>query len=432
MNTAAKGDELVNAFYQYLVDQKNIGQLIYGVYPPENCRIYKKKKYYCKERENYVEFDIVIELYRSGGEAPHSHIIFECKNHKGSIPEIYINEFKEKVFRIFKNAGKSIFIFTSKLQSGAENVAKNARIGLAKYNEYGLEIIAERKEICIEFDFIRSQILQNNKTMKSLKFSGFYDGKYFGMIGEFLSAIDCGSEEYSRHENEGKNLSIPFLTTKQIKDAAVQVLNRVNYRSGAVDVGEICRSLSIELQSVDQDIYDADGALIIGSANFERRTIQINSHSCLRETRQRFTIGHEIGHFCLSHELYIRSEATIESDLFVTHELADSFNYERLEYQANAFCSELILPDESFLQKTREIRRDLDIKDRGHGYIFVDDQPCNYFPYEELLARLSNYFMVSKQAIEVKFKREKMVTDQRRKNNSLATHRFFSDLIPPL
>lgn len=432
MNTVAKGDNLENAFHQYLLDQQDSGQPVFGMFSPETCKIYKKKKYYCKEREADVEFDIVLEIYRIGRKKPSLYVVFECKNHGSNLSETYVNDFSSKISRIFRQAVKGVIVVTSKLQSGAEAVARNARMGIIRYNEHGMDTIAERRGICIEHDFVRSQILQNNDAIKSLKFSAYHDGKYFGTVKDFLKNIDPGSVDIAQYENEDRILSIPFFTTRQFKNSAAEVLSRVNYMSGAVDLDEICRSLSIDLQIVDQDIYDADGAFILGSANFEQRTIQINSRSNSRETRERFTIGHEIGHFCLFHEQYLRSEAIIERDLFITSEKADSFNYERLEYQANAFCAELILPDKSFLQKTEEIRRDLDIKDRGHGYIFVDDQPCNCFPYEELLARLSTYFRVSKQAIEVKFKREKMVTDQRRKNNNPATLRFFSDLIPPL
>jgi len=103
------------------------------------------------------------------------------------------------------------------------------------------------------------------------------------------------------------------------------------------------------------------------------------------------------------------------------------FSYERLEYQANTFASELILLFEMFLRKTAEYRRELEIKDKGHGYIFVDDQPCNYGPYNQLLLYLSSYFEVSKQAIEIKYRKNGMLTDQRKKPKSLSIPLTISD-----
>lgn len=43
MNTSEKGDDLEASFYEYLVEQKNNGELLYGLYSPENCTIFRKK-----------------------------------------------------------------------------------------------------------------------------------------------------------------------------------------------------------------------------------------------------------------------------------------------------------------------------------------------------------------------------------------------------
>jgi len=155
---------------------------------------------------------------------------------------------------------------------------------------------------------------------------------------------------------------------------------------------------------------------ILGSANFDRQEIVINAHGNI--TRERFTLGHEIGHFFLKHQVYLASESVIESDLRIVSEREGSFNYERLELQANLFASNLILPDEIFVRKTAEFRRLLGITDRGHGYIFVDDQPYNYQVYEQLLTQLLTYFEVSKQAIQYKLQNLGMLTDQRSRRAS--------------
>ncbi|PDT17650.1 hypothetical protein CO670_07820 [Rhizobium sp. J15] len=427
MSSTSKGDRLEDAFHQYLVDQQDRGELVFGAYPPGNCRIHRKKSYYCREREADVEFDIVLELYRTGRDTPHLYVIFECKNHDANISEVHVNDFSSKIGRIFSHAVKGILVVTSRLQSGAEKVARNARMGIVKFDELGLEIIADRRGSCVEHGFVRSQIFRSDDATKSLKFSAYHDGKYFSSIHELITNLDPELPDHARHNNEGSSLSVPFLSLGEIKASAAKVLELTDYKTGAVDLSTICRRLSIDLQFVDHAKFDTDGVAVLGSANFGRKTIQINTHT--RETRERFTIGHEIGHFCLEHERYLRSETIIERDLFITREKTDSFNYERLEYQANAFSAELILPDDTFLWKTAHFRRDLDMRDRGHGYIFVDDQPCNYQPYEELLSLLSTYFAVSKKAIEVKFKKEKLLTDHRRRVDASPTSGLVSDLI---
>lgn len=66
------------------------------------------------------------------------------------------------------------------------------------------------------------------------------------------------------------------------------------------------------------------------------------------------------------------------------------------------------------MAKVGEYRENAGICDKGHGYIFVDHQPCNYTPFNDVLLELSSYFEVSKQAIEIKLKRMKLLTDQRK------------------
>jgi hypothetical protein len=102
-------------------------------------------------------------------------------------------------------------------------------------------------------------------------------------------------------------------------------------------------------------------------------------------------------------------------------EAREAFNYERLEFQANAFSSSLLLPSDVFHVAVAVGRSRFDIKDRGHGYIFVDDQPCNFVPYDDLLSDLSQYFEVSKQAIEIKLKKSGLLNDRRQGRERLPT-----------
>ncbi|MEJ5900530.1 ImmA/IrrE family metallo-endopeptidase [Ochrobactrum teleogrylli] len=415
MNSTLKGDKLEDAFYRYLIDQQNRGELLFDIYPPENCKIFRKKKYYCKQREDDVEFDIVLEVYRKGRHSPHLHVIFECKNYNGNIPETYVNDFSSKIGRIFPNAVKGVLVISSRLQSGAEKVALNNKMGIVKYDETGLDIIADRTgRIFVENRFIEAQIFSSAPPTKSLKFSAYHDGRFFGNLGRFLCSLDPNISTESKKDHD--LVSARYIPNEHIKKSAAEVLKRINYKSGPVDLEKVCSCLSIDLQFTNQKIQDENGIVTLGSANFRRRLILINAHE--NKNRERFTIGHEIGHFCLNHEMYLSSETIVEKDLLINSEKEVTFNYERLEFQANIFSANLILPDEVFKNVTGYYRHILDIKDRGHGYIFVDDQPCNFMVYEELLSILSTHFGASKTAIEIKFKNLGMLTDQRKRRDA--------------
>ncbi|WP_287330061.1 ImmA/IrrE family metallo-endopeptidase [Mesorhizobium sp.] len=220
---------------------------------------------------------------------------------------------------------------------------------------------------------------------------------------------------------------MPYLPAEHIEKTAQEILEQVGYNSGPVDLEKICSMLYLDLQFSDQFVEDGDGTPILGSANFDRRSIKINSHA--DKNRERFTLGHEIGHFCLKHDQYLRSETIVERDLFVDTESEKGFDYERLEFQANYFSSDIIMPSHVFRTEVDVARKKFDIRDRGHGYIFVDDQPCNLLPYYQLLLQLSLYCEVSKRATEIKLKKMGLLTDQRTRNQASPTAKLLENII---
>lgn len=258
---------------------------------------------------------------------------------------------------------------------------------------------------------MKSQIFSDSNHTKSLKISAYDNGRFFGSFDQFLRGIDPNPPDQGNQDNYPNN-SVPFISNDTIQCSAQKILDQIEYKSGSVDLGRVCNELSLKLKSSERTILDADGNEVLGSANFDRKSIQINYHD--NEERQRFTIAHEVGHFRLGHERFLRSETIIAPDLFADGEATSSFNYGRLEFQANFFASELLLPSQLFETKTRQIRNAVGILDRGHGFIFVDNQPCNYGPYNALLSNLSFYFKVSSQAIEIKLKRMEWLIDGRR------------------
>lgn len=413
MSSSAKGSSLEDKFYNFLLDQQCRGEFVYGAFAPELCKIYKKHKYFCPIREANVEFDVVVELFREGATTPHLFVIFECKNHQRAIEEDSITPFANKIGRIFPHASKGVLVVSSPLQSGAEKFARNQKLGIVKFDEQGFDVVVDRTgRSCVEQNYIKTQIFKNFGELKPLKFSAYFDGRFFGSFGEFIRHFDIEMRRDPTGFNPDIGPKIPFVSVEAIRDIAHAVLEEIDYKAGPVKLEEVCSLFSIKLSFSENTVHDADQDQILGTANFDERSIQINRHN--NKYRERFTIAHEIGHFSLNHERYLRSETIIASDLFFGTELKTAANYQRLEYQANSFASELLLPESVFLVKVADLREFLDIRDKGHGYIFVDDQPCNYQSYAHLLSELSSYFEVSKQAIEIKLKKLGMLTDKRK------------------
>lgn len=409
MNTTTKGNKLEDKLHTYLKDQLDNNELLYDLYPASACRLFKKPSYYCKEREADVEFDVVVEVRRIGRPAPHLYLVFECKNHGRALEDSYVRNFSDQIRSVFGQAVKGVIVTSNRLQSGAEKVALNRRLGIVKFDENGLDVIADRAvRAWPESQFVQSQLVSGTKKTKSLKYSSLVDGVYCNSFLQMLLSIEAEVRAAAQNSSSDTAEGPRFLPEVEIKRSALKVLSKVAYFDGEVDVEQLCDTLSLKLSYTQKVVKDAEGNNILGTANFDTRSIVVNQNG--NRNRERFTIAHEIGHFHLQHDRYLRSETIIEQDFYVGESV---FNYGRLEFQANLFASYLLLPDPQFARAVSVQRQRFGTFGRGFGYIYVDDQPCNLVPYYQMISELSQQFGASKLAIEVRLKRSGLLTDNR-------------------
>ena len=98
--------------------------------------IEQHKKYYSKDRNDYITTDISIEKYLENPKinsdvTPSLIIIIECKDYKSSIPVDDVEEFYSKLQQIGAHKG-IIFTRHGSFQKSALTYAESKRIGLAK------------------------------------------------------------------------------------------------------------------------------------------------------------------------------------------------------------------------------------------------------------------------------------------------------------
>lgn len=142
---------------------------------------------------------------------------------------------------------------------------------------------------------------------------------------------------------------------KKIRDLVATLLKDNGVKEVPVDVEGIAKSLGIEIRKspTEDDISgfllrQDEGPAVIG--------VNILHHP----NRQRFTIGHEIGHFVLRHKngLYVdRSMVKLRS-------AASSTGEDPEEVEANRFAAELLMPADF-------IERDFE---NAPGMDFLDDR----------------------------------------------------------
>lgn len=419
MDTVRIGNELEQAIYEHLVEQHESGQLLLDTQSPKLCTIHWKPKYYCNERKNFIEFDVSIEIRRKPELEPQEIIILECKNYTGNIPEPEITDFSDKLSRIGRHNTKGIIVVSSALQSGAEQLARSRKIGIIKFDENGLEFIAERRlRNNLNSKFAKSSLFEQNTQTKKLKFAATFMGRYFDNLTEFLTAV-VGIPSSNRAEGIGTQAQVTYLSKDEIEASANKLLESMSYFDGPVDLDEACRYLGLTQIDKGESIPNADGYEILGKADFANSVIW--TYDSGNKHRQRFTLAHEIGHFQLQHASFLRSETTIKQDLMISDPDSTGNTIDRIEYQANLFASHFLLPKTALLLKIKDLKSEFDFRYKNDSNIFVDDQPSNQADYFKLIYAVSDFFDVSATAIQIRLKGLGLIVDERGKNSNFVS-----------
>jgi Zn-dependent peptidase ImmA (M78 family) len=128
-----------------------------------------------------------------------------------------------------------------------------------------------------------------------------------------------------------------------IEAKAFELIQNCKITSPPVDVEKIAKSISLTV--FPYDLGEVSGALII-----ENNQAYIGYNPSHNHKRKRFTIGHEIGHYCLhcvaKNETIIKDQLFVDKDFIVKYRNANNYSYteQKQEQQANAFAAALLMP----------------------------------------------------------------------------------------
>lgn len=169
--------------------------------------------------------------------------------------------------------------------------------------------------------------------------------------------------------------------------------------------------------------FSLDNSRLLGACNPVKRVILIDAAVRQDEHKFNFTLAHEIGHLSLHREIKIIYEEndvntnieTIYENPFSRKSLKTDFDW--IEWQANSYASALLMPDDIFASKLAKVQN---LMGSRVGKIYVDNQPCNQKTFYDIITSLSNFFHVSKSAVEYRLYGLKLVNDQRK--NSLSDY----------
>jgi Zn-dependent peptidase ImmA (M78 family) len=154
-----------------------------------------------------------------------------------------------------------------------------------------------------------------------------------------------------------------------------------------INLDEIAEKLGIAVQE-SPELEEKD---LIGEIEFSvdgRPVVRINPYQNSYEPRRRFTLAHELGHFCL----HLSSTRDGFEDNRKTMSRSESY-WNKYESEANKFAAQLLMPKELIISEGKKIIEDYKLEEGQQS------MPARLF-----IERLSDLLKVSNKAMEYRLK----------------------------
>lgn len=133
----------------------------------------------------------------------------------------------------------------------------------------------------------------------------------------------------------------PDLDLYDTSDKLLQFAKSRNINNVPLDVEKLIKEMGISIEYVD--FPDDLSGQLFKDPSTDKWVIQVNKKHHVN--RQRYTIAHEIAHFCLHRHLKYR----FEDEIF----FRGGESYDTEEMEANDFASAILIPEEEFKTKVR-------------------------------------------------------------------------------
>lgn len=399
MNTVLKGNQFEDKVFDLLQNEVEKGTIPLLL---QCCKFQRKPKYYSRDREKPIEFDLSIEVTPIGAENYQLLYIAECKNYSGKISIDNVEEFVEKVNQVSGKNVKAVFVFSGELQSGVQTYAKNKGVMLINVTEDNLtNIILHNKKnnYKITQDWTESIDYNNAPIADSINI----DQQKWDEIIENILTKSLGKTT-EKSELKSSLSQIERLSKENIEKFAQTVLYKINpaILNGIANLS--IEELSIFLETeygisiyLDQTVYNLFNLDIKGYCDPKKREIYINQEIADTDNHL-FTLAHEFAHILLHADTglnqsdYNSLEDSKFNPLTRKHNLENDKNW--IEWQANQFASALLMPKNAL--KMRLILNQKLLGINRVGQLVLDDQECNKFDYIKITSELSSFFNVSK------------------------------------
>lgn len=329
--------------------------------------------------------DITIEIYSNSDKKTWSNLlVVECKNHKRKIDNSIYREFVGNLADYPRSGVRGIMISSAGFTQQVITLAQSDNIALVVLSEHSdWETIIWRQINSFEQNQFKHKVLTGEA---STKYPIVYCGYSFITIPDLLQ--ECGIPM-------SKALHVPFMGDDVICKRVDEILQDTKY---LIKENFINRCFFLIAANYKFDFVEMQEDCL-GKCDFKEHIITINS--VLSEHRQNFTIAHELGHIAL-HSSIVENLFSIEDRESDMNTIISKSIHGRMEYQANAFASFLLMPNTPFCVEVDKLFKENRIT---KGRLYHDYQPCNIRDCNVVIGALSSKFNVSQKAVIVRLKR---------------------------
>lgn len=391
----------------------------------ENCRVFKKKGYFSKDRRKPIVVDVSIEISLPGAQEYSVLVAIECKNLSSSVPVDDVEEFSAKLQQIAGFNVKGIVASRHSFQSGAREFAKSKSIALLRLLDHANHKWELKRTASASLgakDANWQHLLDSAFTVPEFRghaldlcaeTSKGLTATIWDLVDDLLDLSETSL--LIIRNKRAKPRSAPYLDREDIEKLASNVIANCQALGRHADLDEICdlerESTGLTVELVKDGHFDDHGTL--GTFDFEEMKVRVRSTPA-SPGRQRFTLAHELGHHFLGHGEFLRSEMCDRSDLFEepTRSISSS-GIHRLEWQANCFATSLLMPREVISAEFDECFRKFNVRTTFGAVLFVDTQPCNQDSFYSITDSLMKKFGVSREAVAYRLTSLGLMIDQR-------------------
>ena len=392
MNTVLRGDTFEQNSYELI--KGSIENDEFGI-SPKYSKVFLKKGYFSNLRQKNIVFDLSIEIWPPNAERYSILYLIECKDY--STKKVPVGDIEEFLFKISQIANlgyfiKGVFISNNSFQEGALEIAKNSGLMLIEVNSNNDLSIRLHKANRSQND---NSIIQEEKEIETFLYNVFDLTKVQGLKRHSKKSIEALSSEL-----------INKIDSEILKYALSTPLDKV------VKYFQLEYDLNFDFDNIFESEEEKQ---ILGYFDVKNNLIKIDKRVYGTE-RFSFLLAHEVGHFVLHRNLKINQQAYDNFEDSEYNFLANKYllnNYKNwIEWQANEFASNFIMPNISFYSRLVHVQKHLGIGRRGH--IYLDDQPINRKDFGYITTYLSEFFNTSYTSVIYKLESLELITYNRK------------------